>query len=54
MAKLNDASIMPWGKYKDTPLGEVPDDYWVWFLKQAWCDKWTDLVEYANNVVDDA
>jgi uncharacterized protein (DUF3820 family) len=39
---------MPWGKYKGKRLGDVPDDYWRWFLDQDWCDEWPGLVEYAN------
>ena len=50
--ELTDDDYMPWGKYKGTRLGEVPDEYFVWFLKQDWCDKWPDLVEYANQCVE--
>jgi hypothetical protein len=28
---------------------DVPDEYWKWFLGTEWCDKYPDLVEYANN-----
>ena len=52
--KLDDDSIMPiTKKYKGMRLGEVPDDFWHWFLKQDWCDQWPDLVQYANHVVED-
>ena len=47
---LHDDDEMPFGKHKWGRLGEVPDDYWLWFLKQDWCDKWPDLVEYAKLV----
>lgn len=49
--KLNDNDKMPFGTHKNEPLGDVPDHYWIWFLKQNWCDKYPDLVEYANIVV---
>lgn len=49
--RLTDDDRMLWGKYKDERLGDIPDDYWQWFLKQDWCDNWPDLVEYAN-VID--
>ncbi len=49
---MNDDSLMPFGKYKGQRLGDVPDDYWRWFLDQDWCDKWPALVEYANCVDD--
>lgn len=26
------STLMPFGKYKDEPLGEVPDDYLLWWL----------------------
>lgn len=51
--KLHDESIMPFGKYGGQKLGSVPDNYWIWFLKQPWCDTWPDLVAYANLCVDD-
>ena len=50
---LHDDDEMPFGKHKGESLGAVPDDYWLWFLKQPWCDDWPLLVRYANNVVDD-
>lgn len=50
---LNDDDRMPFGKYRHTRLGEVPDHYWRWFLSQEWCDEYPELVEYANHVVED-
>ena len=50
MDRLNDDDRMPIGKWKGTRLGEVPDHYWRWFLGQDWCDKYPDLVKYANLV----
>jgi len=52
MPKLHDDSIMPFGKWKGTKLGKVPDSYWRWFLDQDWCNEWPDLVDYANCVDD--
>ena len=52
LTKLHDDSKMPFGKWKGSRLGSVPDHYWRWFLQQEWCDEWPDLVEYANHVVD--
>lgn len=51
--KLDDDSIMPFGKHKGQRLGEVPDHYWRWFLQQEWCDQHQDLVEYANTIVEE-
>ena len=51
--KLTDEHRMSWGVHKFKKLGEIPDDYWHWFLDQKWCDKYPDLVEYANLTVDD-
>ena len=45
---LNDEDLMPFGKHKGTPLGEMDDSYFDWFLKQAWSEKFPDLVEYAK------
>lgn len=51
--RLHDDDRMPFGKYKGQRLGEVPDDYWLWFLQQEWSHKWPDLVEYAQLVEDE-
>ena len=51
--RLNDDDLMPFGKYQGKRLGEVPDSYWLWFLGQDWCDKYPDLVEYANVLVEE-
>lgn len=50
--KLHDDSIMEWGKYRNFRLGDIPDDYWVWFLGESWSSKWPDYVEYANCIGD--
>lgn len=50
---LHDDSLMPFGKWKGTRLGEVPDHYWRWFLQQEWSGEWPDLVAYARYVEDD-
>lgn len=44
---------MTMGKFRTERLGDVPDWYWRWFLDQPWCDKWPELVEYANNIVEE-
>jgi uncharacterized protein (DUF3820 family) len=51
--RLHDDSIMPFGTHKGKKLGEIPDNYWLWFLRQDWCDEWPDLVEYANYCMKD-
>lgn len=51
--KLTDSDAMPFGKYKGQQLGDVPDSWFLWFLEQDWCDKFPDLVEYANLVEED-
>jgi uncharacterized protein (DUF3820 family) len=51
--KLDDDYTMPWGKYRGERLGNVPADYLKWFLKQDWCDTYPDLVDYANQVVEE-
>ena len=50
--KRHDDNLMPFGKWKGQRLGEVPDSYWKWFLRQDWCDRYPKLVEYANLVVE--
>lgn len=50
---LSDESPMPFGKHKGERLEAVPDGYLRWFLSQNWCDEWPDLVEYANQCLDE-
>lgn len=50
---LHDDDEMPFGKHKGERLGNVPDNYWRWFLSQDWCDDWPKLVEYANLIMED-
>jgi len=45
---LHDDDKMPFGKWSGTPLGEVPDSYWRWFLQQPWVENHPDLLEYAQ------
>lgn len=49
--KLDDDCYMLFGKWAGKRLGEVPDSYFQWFLRQDWCDEHPDLVEYANQMV---
>ena len=51
--QLNDDDLMPFGEYTRQRLGEVPDDYWLWFLRQDGCDQYPALVEYANHCVEE-
>ncbi len=51
--KLHDDRLMPFGKHEGKRLGEVPDSYWRWFLRQDWCDERPELVEYANHVMEE-
>jgi len=41
MVNLTPESPMPWGKYKGTPLGEVPAPYWRYL--------WNDGVRTEDN-----
>lgn len=54
--KLHDEQPMPFGKYKGQRLGDVPDSYWRWFLRQDWSGRdpdLHDLLEYALLVEED-
>ena len=51
--EFDDDTLMPFGKYKGQRLGEVPDSYWRWFLRQEWSSQWPDLVEYAQLVEEE-
>lgn len=47
---LNDDSIMPWGKYKGTKLGNVPAEYLMWLYENDKCDK--AVKEYIEDNLD--
>lgn len=34
MAKLDDDSLMPWGKHKGLLMAEVPDSYLLWLYQE--------------------
>ena len=50
--KATDDTTMPFGKWQDTPLSEVPDDYWEWFLTMDWAKEKVDLYGYAKGRCD--
>jgi len=52
--KLHDECKMPVrGSYFGEPLGDIPDSYWRWFLRQPWCEQYPDLVQYAKLIEDE-
>lgn len=46
--RLHDDSPFPFGKYKDEPCGEIPDDYYHWLSKQSWIDEWPNVLQYIE------
>lgn len=48
--RLSDDDHMPFGKFAGQRLGDVPDWYFLWFLKQPWSKDYPDLVRYAKVV----
>lgn len=51
--RCTDDTVMTWGHHKGDKLRDIPDDYWIWFLKQSWCDNYPHHVRYANTIIDD-
>lgn len=35
--KFSDQSLMPWGKYKNFKMANVPSDYLLWLLENDKC-----------------
>ena len=33
---MKDTDLMPWGKYKDQPMGSIPFEYLLRFYKKHW------------------
>lgn len=45
---LDDNYIMPFGKYKDVKLEDVPADYLLWLKDQDWIEtKYPAVAEYV-------
>lgn len=45
---MMDTSPFPVGKHKGTPMCQVPADYYVWFMRQDWKDKYQSIVSYVH------
>lgn len=43
---MNDDSLMPFGKYKGTPMGKVPAEYLDWLIGQKWISDWPQVEKY--------
>jgi hypothetical protein len=41
---------MPFGKYQDRELGDIPKHYLLWLRRQQWVGAW--LVKEINDVLD--
>lgn len=37
MPKLNDKSPMPYGKFKNVPMANIPADYLIWLYENNKC-----------------
>lgn len=47
--KLEDRSIMPFGRHHGKRLDQVPASYLLWCLDQEWCAReWPPLIEYIK------
>lgn len=47
----HDDSKMPFGKWRGTRLGSIPDSYWQWLLEQDWAYRdYPELIEYAETI----
>ena len=44
---MNDEDLMPFGKHKGTPIGEVPASYLIWVLEQDWAEEWKAVYDYC-------
>lgn len=50
MVKLEDDSLMPFGKHKDLPMSDVPASYfhWLWAKKGMKDDKISPVADYIR------
>lgn len=49
---MNDSSPMPFGKYKDKKMANVPAEYLLWLFYQPWAGSWPDVLEYIRENLD--
>lgn len=49
---FTDATTMPWGKHKDTPMRDVPASYLLWLYEQPWIQEWKGLYDYLKQNED--
>ncbi len=45
-------TIMPWGKHKGVPLGEVDPEYLIWYFGKSWAKDWPGLYAYVKENED--
>ena len=50
---IGDNLPMPFGKWRGVPMGDVPDSFFEWFLKQSWASSWPTVVRYARKLVEE-
>lgn len=50
MAQINDDTPMPWGKYKGTPMEDVPASYLLWLYDVGTKDN--DIMHYIRENLD--
>lgn len=50
MPKLDDNSLMPWGKHKGEKLANVPDKYLLWLYKEKKATG--DVLDYIEDNMD--
>ena len=48
MKTFTDSTLMPFGKHKGMPLGEVPEGYLRWLGAQDWMYEQRELGEYIE------
>jgi len=48
MHRLEDNSLMPFGKFKGSPMVDVPADYLDYIIDQPWIGEWPEVEEYIE------
>lgn len=48
MAEFTDDDLMPFGKHKGEPIGEVSAEYLDWLHGQEWISKWPRILAYIE------
>ncbi len=49
---ISEDALCPWGPHQGEKLKDIPDEWWLWFLKQRYAKEWPLLYNYIEPRID--